>query len=129
MTYVVYISIFILIYISVNICIFQPIKSLLTNKSKKEEVLYVDELFKTIDNRIEDEVINNVKYYAMVNEKYNVMKFDEDVSKISSAVKDSLSPKIISSCPVYNGDYIMKYIIRKTSNILYSYIQSENEAE
>lgn len=90
----------------------------LNNKEISIECIEKTERIKDlIDSMIELEVYSALRANISLNTKYEILKLDEDVQKISTNVFAGLNKQISSSELVFSTDYIMKYIISKSFNM------------
>lgn len=90
------------------------------NQSDVELSLSIQNSISTmIDYHVDSLVHNN---YAINNSRYDIMKLDVDVKKISTRVFSSINPDIFKVNLIYTEEYLMTYIVEYTKTKLLSII-------
>lgn len=92
-------------------------KDLYTNL--KDQIETINDLLDLIDNQINVEIAHKLRSVYTLNERYNQLNMDKDCQEISTRVYESINKSLFVSIektmPVYNSDFWMYYITKKTT--------------
>lgn len=92
-------------------------KDLYTNL--KDQIETINDLLDLIDNQINVEIAHKLRSVYSLNERYNQLNMDKDCQEISIRVYESINKDLFVSIentmPIYNSDFWMYYITKKTT--------------
>lgn len=92
----------------------------------REQAELTDIIMQHIDDMIEFQISNYLRETVSTNQKFDILKLDDGIKKISETVQSGLSQSLFNTPLLYTNDYIMNYIVNKTFTVLLKVIKEFN---
>lgn len=93
-----------------------------------EQIRTINALIELIDNHINIEIAHKLRAEYTLGERYNPLNIDKDCAEISSRVYNSINKDVFINIdrvmPIYNDDFWMHYITKKTTCSMLSATQA-----
>ena len=97
-------------------------KEMYTNLTN--QIQTINELLDLIDNQINVEIAHKLRAEYTLGERYNPLNMDKDCVEISNRVYNSITKSVFINIdhvmPIYNDDFWMHYITKKTTCLMLS---------